>query len=89
MWDLINDKELPGSAKAKTIFQFDKVFGLKLQEVKRVEIPPDVQKLADERAVARKSKDWKKSDDVRKKIQEAGFEVEDTKDGQKIKIRNK
>ncbi|MFH1187590.1 MAG: hypothetical protein V1688_01875, partial [bacterium] len=44
-----------------------------------------LQELADERQKARDSKNWAKSDELRKKIEELGFEIEDGKDGFKIK----
>jgi len=43
----------------------------------QAEIPEEITKLADERQNARKEKDWKKSDEIRQKIKEAGYEVED------------
>ncbi len=44
----------------------------------------DIQKLVDERAEARKALDWKKSDEIRNKLKEAGVVVEDAKDGRQI-----
>ena len=84
MWDLIGDKTFSGSAKAATLYKFDKVLGLGLDKIKKEKIPKEIYTIANERDDARKNKDWKKSDDLRKKIQDAGFEIEDTKDGQKI-----
>ena len=84
MWDLIGDKTFSGSAKATTLYKFDKVLGLGLDKIKKEKIPKEIYTIANERDDARKNKDWKKSDDLRKKIQDAGFEIEDTKDGQKI-----
>ena len=43
--------------------------------------------LADQRLKAREAKDWKKSDEVRDKIAALGWEVRDTKDGQKLTQR--
>jgi len=60
------------------------VFGL-FSKVKDEKIPENVKNLADEREIARKSGDWKKSDDLRNKIKQLGYIVEDSKDGQKIK----
>ena len=40
--------------------------------------------LADERAAARKNRDWKKSDEIRDRIKAAGYQIEDTPQGQKI-----
>ena len=51
---------------------------------KKDDIPEEVLKLLEERNTARKEKDWKKSDELRDKIQEYGYRIEDTKDGTNI-----
>jgi len=48
------------------------------------EIPEEIKKLAQQREVYRKNKDWQKADKVRQKIESSGFEIEDTPNGQKI-----
>jgi cysteinyl-tRNA synthetase len=50
-----------------------------------VEIPSEVQKLLEERELARKSKDWKKADELRRQIQEKGLQVLDTPEGARVK----
>ena len=47
----------------------------------------EVAKLANEREQARLAKDWKKSDELRDKLVALGWEVRDTKEGQKITKR--
>jgi cysteinyl-tRNA synthetase len=47
-------------------------------------IPAEVEVLAEERAAARKARDWKRSDELRDKIHGLGFEVSDTPQGQKL-----
>ncbi|MGC3988154.1 MAG: cysteine--tRNA ligase [Chthoniobacteraceae bacterium] len=47
-------------------------------------IPAEVQALLDERAAARAAKDFKKSDELRDAIAAKGWQVKDTKDGQKV-----
>ena len=46
--------------------------------------PPDVQQLVDERQQARLAKDWGHSDELRRHILALGWEVRDTKEGQKV-----
>jgi len=41
-------------------------------------------KLVEEREMARKEKDFKKSDELRDQIQKLGFSVKDTSEGPKI-----
>ncbi len=48
-------------------------------------LPAEVQALADERAEARKQKNWKRSDELRAQIQSMGYILEDTSAGQKIR----
>jgi cysteinyl-tRNA synthetase len=49
--------------------------------------PADVLKLAEERQSARRQKDWKRSDELRNQILSLGWNVRDTKDGQKVTRR--
>ncbi len=47
-------------------------------------LPNDIQALVDERAQARAARDWKKSDALRDELIAKGYNVEDTKLGQKV-----
>ena len=58
---------------------------LGLLEKKEDGIPKEIQKMVDERAEARKNKDWKRSDELRDAIRSAGYILEDTKQGQKVR----
>jgi cysteinyl-tRNA synthetase len=49
-----------------------------------ITIPPEVQKLLDDRAAARKGKDFAKSDELRKAIESLGWKVKDTPKGQEV-----
>ena len=51
------------------------------------ELPEEVATLADARAQARLAKDFRKSDELRDKLNALGWEARDTKDGQKITRR--
>ncbi len=59
------------------------VLGLLMRQAEEG-LPADIQSLADERAAARKNRDWKKSDEIRDRIKAAGYQIEDTPQGQKI-----
>ena len=52
---------------------------------KEEELPPEIQAMVTERAEARKNKDWGKSDELRDRIVKAGYILEDTKQGQKVR----
>ena len=76
-----------GTLSLETIIHFDKVLGLNLHQPKIAEeaIPVEIQKLLDERVVARDDKNWSLSDELRDQIIASGYDLEDTKDGQKVK----
>jgi len=83
LWGLIRDKKAQG--KFRTIREMDKIFGLDLLKKEIIEVPSQIKKLIEDREIARKQKNWKKSDQLRIQIQSLGYWVEDTKDGPKIK----
>lgn len=82
LWRLVRDPNAEG--KIETIKEMDKVFGLKLLTKEEIEIPKEIEKLAKEREQARKNKDWEKSDDLRDRIVNLGWQVNDKKDGFEI-----
>ncbi len=84
LWDLMKDEEVLPADKKATILDFDKVLGLGFENLKEEIIPEEIIKLAEEREEARKNKDFKKSDELRKKINSLGYEVKDNSLGQKI-----
>jgi cysteinyl-tRNA synthetase len=91
LWDLMKDTSLSHEDKKATVFEFDKVLGLNLEsESDKLivhSIPEDIQKMLDDRKIARDAKDWKTSDELRDKMQELGFTVMDTESGQVIHHR--
>ncbi|HNW09218.1 MAG TPA: cysteine--tRNA ligase [bacterium] len=83
-WEVFRS-DLSDSEKKATILDFDKVFGLDLAKLKPIKIPLAVEKLARARLAARAEKNWAKSDKLRDEILKKGFEIEDTKEGYKIR----
>lgn len=82
-WKLIKSDEKPED-KYKTIIQFDKVFGLNLDEVKKVNIPKNVQEIVHKMDKSRKEKDWNKADMYREKLEKLGYKVRNTDKGSVI-----
>jgi cysteinyl-tRNA synthetase len=58
---------------------------LGLLSKKEDELPEEIAALVKERAEARKNKDWARSDELRNQIVNAGYILEDTKQGQKVR----
>lgn len=84
LWDVFKDTNISDADKKATILDFDKVLGLGFENLKEEKIPEDVLKLAEERKQAKENKDFKKSDELRQKINSLGYEIKDTGEGQKI-----
>ncbi len=87
-WDLLKDDKYSDADKRATILDFDRIFGLNLDAVRNIEeekIPAEVTALAEARKEARKNKEWKKADALRKEIESRGFTVMDTEAGFGIK----
>ncbi|MEI7810442.1 MAG: cysteine--tRNA ligase [bacterium] len=84
LWDLLKDENISNADKKATILDFDKVLGLGFSELKNETIPDEIIKLAEERIEARKNKDYRKSDELREKINSLGYEIKDTDGEYKI-----
>jgi cysteinyl-tRNA synthetase len=83
MWDVLKSKELTNSEKYYLLLEFDKIFGLKISEVKEIKASREVKILIHERLEFRNNKDWKKSDEIRIKIEKKCKE-----EGNKCKIND-
>jgi cysteinyl-tRNA synthetase len=83
VWDMLKSKQSAG-AKKSSLLVMDEILGLGLKHIMKLQlkIPKDIDALILRREVARKSKDWKQSDELRKQIEEAGFTLKDTASGQ-------
>jgi cysteinyl-tRNA synthetase len=82
LWELVRDENADG--KIETIKKIDSVLGLALLKKEKVSIPAVVKKFVDEREKARKEKNWSRADELREKIKEQGFYVNDTAEGPKV-----
>lgn len=85
MWKLLKEKNISDAEKYKLMLEFDNVFGLELSEVKEIEVPQEIKDLVQEREDYRKAKEWKKADQIREKIKNKGYRIEDTPKGPKVK----
>ena len=53
-------------------------------KAEKADVPAEIQSLLDQRAEARKAKNWAESDRLRDEIAAAGWIVKDSKDGQSV-----
>ena len=87
-WDLARSDLSPATKKA-TLLEFDKILGLNLAQWQPVAeaIPAGLQALLEERQQARQEKRWQDADRIRQEIIDAGYELEDTPQGPRLKRR--
>ncbi|MDD4990053.1 MAG: cysteine--tRNA ligase [Candidatus Pacebacteria bacterium] len=85
LWEMLNDEKLSPEEKYNLALDMDKVFGLGLDKIKKQKIPKEILELAGQREKFRKAKEWQKADEIRKQIEKLGYEIEDTKQGTKVK----
>ncbi len=86
-YGVLNHPSMERSVKSATLLAMDEVLGLALEDVvaRPLTIPGAVEKLVSNREVARLSKDWKKSDELRDEVLKLSFDIDDTLEGQKVK----
>lgn len=88
VWEMVKDENLLAGEKKGTLLEMDKILGLELDSGQARmtfdELPTEVQNLVQEREAFRKAGDWGASDELRAKIADLGWEVQDTKDGPKV-----
>ena len=85
LFDMLKSDISPAD-KLATALDFDKVLGLDLKNnIKKEEkLTDDVEKLMSQRHMARETKNWVKSDELRDKIKALGYEVKDIGDEQQV-----
>jgi cysteinyl-tRNA synthetase len=88
-WDVVKS-DLPQAVRKATILHFDKVLGLRLAEWKPAEVtvPQEILDLVEQRQQARKEKRWKDADAFRDQVTAAGYEIEDTPQGPRVRPRS-
>lgn len=83
VWELVKSKKSLADKQA-TLLDFDKVLGLRLKNYKFPPVPTKVKQLLKDRDQARRNREWKKADRLRKEIEKLGFVIEDASRGSRI-----
>lgn len=98
LWEMVRNPALAPCDIAATIRDADRVLGLGLADktirdslsgtaIPVEKLPAEVALLVTAREEARSSKDWKKADELRDQIAEAGYDVKDTAEGPQVTSR--
>ncbi|MDP3994481.1 MAG: cysteine--tRNA ligase [bacterium] len=85
LWNMLKSN-IPGQDKYDLAMSFDEILGLQLNKVtKRQEMPSEVKDLIKKRDGLRKEGKFGEADELRSKIYELGYKIEDTARGQEVK----
>lgn len=95
MWEVVKDATLSNPDKVATLRDMDSVLDIGLSDdtetvtrelgiVEADSLPEEIQKLLDERTLARNIQNWDEADRIRQTLNYKGYIVEDTPQGQKI-----
>jgi cysteinyl-tRNA synthetase len=87
-WELVRS-DLPTATKKATLLEFDRVLGLRLYEWQPAEevVPDTVMALVQQRQQARAEKRWQDADRLREQSKAAGYNIEDTPQGPRVRRR--
>lgn len=89
VWQIFKSK-LPPADKKSLILELDRVLGLRLassqtEKIELVEAPSIIQAMAEKRETFRRNKKWAAADQLREKINAAGYLIEDGPAGPQLK----
>ena len=84
--DALNDNEFDSNKKLKLLYEFDKVLGLNIKNIKVEKISKEIKDLINKREKLRKEKKFKEADEIRNKLAKKGVLLEDSKEGIKVKF---
>ncbi len=84
MWELAKDTSLSTADKKATMLDLDRVLGLGLAQIAHEALPEEIENLKIARDNARAEKDWARSDVLRQEMENLGYVVKDTDDGQVV-----
>lgn len=91
LWEMMKNSAITDTMKKATLLEADKILGIGFKKITKVEvkkmdvIPTEITALAEAREVARKNKDFKKADELRRELLGKGFDILDTPKGFEIK----
>lgn len=96
LWDIIKDDSVSSKDKHATLLDFDRVLGLGLADVdektlvalegvvSETDVPEEVHAFLVSRQEARVAHDFTRADELREKINRAGYTIEDTDEGPRL-----
>ncbi|MBP8590896.1 cysteine--tRNA ligase [Candidatus Shapirobacteria bacterium] len=93
LWQVFKDKKLKREEKIFLVVDFDHIFGLKIKNEaeellkSRNKNYSKIKELVEEREKLREERRWEEADKIRQEIEKAGYLLEDTAGGTKVRIK--
>lgn len=80
---------IPNTDKLDLILDFDEILGLDLRNKmhEKLSIPEEIESMVQERERLRAENKYDEADEIRRKVSDMGFDIEDSESGVKIKTR--
>lgn len=87
LWNVVDDFDFDPKKKIALLKKMDEIFAFGFNEMKETKekIPLDVKVLIAERETLRAQKKWAEADIVRERIREKGFDLEDSREGARVR----
>jgi len=86
LFDVLKAEDINNKQKIELVQDFEKVLSIGLlDEESQQETPAEIMNLIEQRMQARKDKDFALADQIRDKISEKGYVIEETRQGTKVK----
>jgi cysteinyl-tRNA synthetase len=85
LWAVVKDPDLTEGEKFALVEEMDQVLGLRLTERVEDKLDPELEALIRERELARKNRDFVRSDEIRSLLKSKGILLEDTPQGTRWK----
>ena len=79
----MKDNDVPPPQRLRVVYEMDRVFGLKFEELRpeAQEADPEIDALVEERQQARKDRNFARADEIRDLLAERGIIIKDTPQG--------
>lgn len=82
LWNMLKDGKIDAAQKLACAQQMDRILGLGLADIDvSTEVPQKIKDLLNERAEAKRQKNYKRADELRAIVEEQGYKVKDMPEG--------
>jgi cysteinyl-tRNA synthetase len=88
LWTMLRDADVPAAQKLGAALRMDRILDLGLADAQEEEVTLDAEtrRLLDERETARRERNWKRADEIRKQLSVKGMEVQDGPNGPRVRF---